>query len=90
MRSIRAGIGITLMTVLAGRALAVTDVLLVFNRALCLVRLGRREEARAALEPFAAGAYARTDGARPGASSIGPRPSLDSPPRAPRRSGSVS
>lgn len=30
-----------------------------FNRALCLLRLGRRDEARAALEPFAAGAYGR-------------------------------
>jgi hypothetical protein len=28
-----------------------------YNRAICLVRLGRREEAREALAPFAAGAY---------------------------------
>lgn len=30
-----------------------------YNRALCLVRLGRREPARRALEPFAAGKYGR-------------------------------
>jgi hypothetical protein len=28
-----------------------------YNRALCLIRLGRHEEARAALSPFAAGSY---------------------------------
>ena len=30
-----------------------------FNRALCLLRLGRRDEARAALGPFATGAFGR-------------------------------
>jgi hypothetical protein len=28
-----------------------------YNRAICLLRLGRRDEARAALRPFAAGAW---------------------------------
>lgn len=37
-----------------------------YNRAICLVRLGRSAEARAALEPFASGAYGkyRQDSAR--------------------------
>jgi hypothetical protein len=34
-----------------------------YNRAICLIRLGRRDEGRAAVEPFANGAY-RSDDAR--------------------------